>query len=64
MSIRSPKSILFVVLIVMMAVTACQPKAEVSHVEEAHVDEPNTMQQQSGLPDKPAIPNDSGIEGV
>lgn len=33
-------------------------------VEEAHTEEAASMPQPSGFPDKPAIPNDSGIEGV
>lgn len=34
------------------------------HVEDVHTEEPAAMPQQSGFPDKPAIPNDSGIAGV
>ena len=63
MNKRSLKSNLFIMLVIVMALAACQPNADAQHDEE-HVDEPDTMQQNSGFPDKPAIPNDSGIEGV
>jgi len=33
-------------------------------VEDAHKEEPQTMPSDNGFPDRPAIPNDSGIEGV
>lgn len=62
MSVRILKSTLLVILILVMSITACQP-AGGTH-EDDHTDEPDTMQQVSGFPDKPALPNDSGIEGV
>ena len=59
------KSMLFLILIFVVALTSCQPVGEASNQDDdAHTEEPGTMQQDSGFPDKPAIPNDSGIEGV
>ena len=64
MNTRLLKSIVYILLILVMGLSACQAAGEAPHNEEDHADEPNTMQQNSGFPDKPAIPNDSGIEGV
>lgn len=73
MNKRYLKSMLFVVLMFVVVLTACQPAVETPHADEttheeddAHTEEEDTgtMQQNSGFPDKPAIPNDSGIEGV
>ena len=50
-----------------LVISACgqsSPVIEVPHVDDDHTEESATMPQQSGFPDKPAIPNDSGIEGV
>lgn len=59
------KLMLFLILIFVVALTSCQPVGEASNQDDdAHTEEPGTMQQDSGFPDKPALPNDSGIEGV
>ena len=61
----SLKPILLMMLVVVVALTSCQPVVEASHEDDdVHSEEPDTMQQNNGFPDKPAIPNDSGIEGV
>jgi len=65
MKIRIMKhsALLTSVLSVMLAACgAANPSTQ--NVDDVHTEEPATMQPQSGFPDKPAIPNDSGIEGV
>jgi len=61
-------SLTAILLIVLSACSAStsQPNdiTEIPHVDDDHTEESATMPQQSGFPDKPAIPNDSGIEGV
>lgn len=49
------------IILFVFIISACGTTPQ---VEEAHTEEPATMPQQSGFPDKPALPNDSGIEGV
>ena len=64
------RKIIFIVSILSVILVACSgmgtspDPTDAPHDEEAHADEPDAMQQNSGFPDKPAIPNDSGIEGV
>jgi len=61
-------SLVFMLSIILPACNASTPHpidiTEIPHVDDVHTEEPATMQQQSGFPDGPAIPNDSGIEGV
>lgn len=68
MKLNSLKPILFFTLVIVIAITACQSVApdspDTQHEEETHANEPDAMQQNSGFPDQPAIPNDSGIDGV
>ena len=61
----SLKLILFILLAFSLVLTGCQPTIEAPHEDDdTHTEEPGTMQQDSGFPDLPALPNDSGIEGV
>jgi len=53
---------LLFIFILLITTAACQ-SATPSHVDDVHTPAPASMPQ-NGFPDKPAIPNDSGIEGV
>jgi len=64
---KNLRSMLFFVSVLMVALTACQTltpsPAATPQVEAVHTEAPAAMSQ-NGFADKPAIPNDSGIEGV
>lgn len=47
-----------------LAATQTQAPTDAPHVEDTHTEEAGPMPADNGFPDKPAIPNDSGIEGV
>jgi len=63
------KRLLTLTVVVSVLLVACQiltpVPTEATHVEDNHSEEPPASSMpQNGFPDKPAIPNDSGIEGV
>jgi len=65
MKIRILKRSVLLTSVLSIMLAACgTANPSTQHVEDVHTEEPATMQPQSGFPDKPAIPNDSGIEGV
>ena len=65
MKFRLLKNLILVTTILSAMLTACgTANPSTPHVDDIHTEEPSTMPQQSGFPDKPALPNDSGIEGV
>jgi len=73
MKIQITKRLLSLAILVPVIMMSCQgltPKVddtsheEEVHTEEAHTEEPPSMPSQNGFSDKPALPNDSGIEGV
>jgi len=68
MKIQTMKRLLTLVVVVSVMLVACQTltpdPTEAPHVEDNHAEEPPASMPQNGFPDKPAIPNDSGIEGV
>ncbi len=65
MKIRILKYSVLLVSVLPIILAACgTANLSTPHVDNVHTEEPSTMPQQSGFPDKPALPNDSGIEGV
>lgn len=65
MKIRSIKYTILITSALLMLLSACGTAApSTQHADAAQTEAPATMQPQNGFPDKPAIPNDSGIEGV
>ncbi len=65
MNVRAFKYIILSASVLSIILAACNPAdPSTPHVDDVHIEEPSTMPQQSGFPDKPALPNDSGIEGV
>jgi len=47
-----------------LAACSTHDPTEAPHVDDVQPEAPATMPQQNGFPDKPAIPNESSIEGV
>lgn len=62
MKIRSVKIFILLVSILSTILAACNTTSPTSG--SAHAEEPTAVSLQSGFPDKPIIPNDSGIDGV
>jgi len=65
MKIRTLTYIVLLISILSVMLAACGTTTPTtSNVDDVHTQEPSAVPQQSGFPDEPAIPNDSGIEGV
>ena len=59
------KKIFYLTISLPVLLMSCQSVTPTTHPDdEIHPEAPTSITQQSGFPDKPAIPNDSGIEGV
>lgn len=68
MKTQITKRLLTLAILVSVALVSCQSltpdPTEAPYVEDNHSEEPPVSMPQNGFPDRPAIPNDSGIDGV
>lgn len=62
MKMQTVKRLLALALLIPVVLLSCS--SEAPHVEDEHSEEPSASLPQNGFSDKPALPNDSGIEGV